>query len=93
MEYGWEALEVLRTLEVVMQIAEGSGRLTGRDVRLLRQHMQWSARKLAEEIGCDLDDVAQCEWNRTQLPPASERALRWRLLPVSRRWKAIIEPI
>jgi len=56
-----EALEVLRNLEVVRQIAERQGRLTGREVRVLRQRMERSGRKLAEEIGCDMDDIARCE--------------------------------
>jgi hypothetical protein len=91
-EYGLEALEVLRSLEVVRQIAEGPGCLTGREVRLLRQHMQWTARKLAERIGCDFDDVVGCEWNYIPLPPDAERSLRWLFLPVSRRWKTIVGP-
>ena len=92
MEYGLETLEVLRPLEVVRQIAEGQDRLTGREVRLLRQNLQWSARKLAEEIGCDFNDVVRCEWNHIPLPPDAERSLRWLFLPVSRRWKTIVDP-
>lgn len=90
MEYGLEALEILRPLEVVRQIAEGSGRLTGREVRLLRQHLQWSARQLAEKIECDFDAVVRCEWNHIPLPPDAERSLRRLFLPVSRRWKTIV---
>jgi DNA-binding transcriptional regulator YiaG len=90
MGYDLEALEALKPLQIVRQIAERPSQLTGREVRLLRQHMEWSARKLAEEIGCDVDDVARCEWNDTPLPPGAERSLRWRFLPVSRRWKTIV---
>lgn len=92
MVYGKEAIEVLWRLQVTRQIAERQGQLTGREVRLLRQHMQWSGRKLAEEIGCDVDDIAHCEWNETPLPAESERSLRWRFLPVSRRWRTIFSP-
>ncbi len=74
MEYGMEALEAIRPLELVRRIAEEPGRLTGREVRLLRQHMQWTARKLAEKIGCDFDDVVRCEWNHILLPPDAERS-------------------
>lgn len=92
MEYGEEALEVLRRLQVVREIAERPVHLTGREVRLLRQHLEWSARKLAEEIGCDVYEIARCEWSDIPLPPGPERCLRWRFLPVSRRWKTIVGP-
>lgn len=90
MEYGLEAVEILKSLQMVRNTAVRPGRLTGREVRLLRQHMQWSARELAEEIGCDVEDIARCEWSDTPLPPGAERSLRWHFLPVSGRWKTIV---
>lgn len=93
MEYGLEALEVLKPLQIARQIVERPGRLTGREVRLLRQYLQWSARKLAEEVGCDVDDIVRCEWRDAPLPPEAERSLRWHFLPISRRWKTIVDPV
>lgn len=81
---------MLKHLQAVRQIAERQGRLTGQDVRLLRKHMEWSGQKLAEEIGCDVDDVARCEWNGGPLPANAEQSLRCRFLPVSRRWRTIV---
>jgi hypothetical protein len=92
MVYDQKSIEILWPLVVVREIAERPGRLTGRDVRLLRLHMKWSARELAEEVGCTVDDIARCEWNEAPLPPEPERSLRRHFLPLSQLWKTVAGP-
>src|SRR5437868_9484375 len=67
---------------VAAQIISKRSRLTGEEIRYLRNHLEWTSGELAKHFGVDPATVSRWENNKDPIGPVADRLLR-----VTVKWK------